>query len=103
MTDTKKIFALLPALLLCLASAASAEENRSGSALAVYETVKWPQDMPRTARVISAQEFLCKMSNSYDSYTRGYNDFIWWADAEIVTHMTEEDIAAVNAALPITR
>lgn len=158
----KKFFALLLALLLCLTSAAFAEETLSGGALTVYETVKWAQDMPKTARVISAQDFICKMSdsctahymliyvtqtefnamhfgnssqlillnmdtnevwtytnvdmnnfpetitpenahialfNSYDSYTQGYNDFIWWADGEIVTHMSEEDIAAVNAAL----
>lgn len=166
----KKLIALLTVQLLCAAPALAAgcactcaEENSlSGNAALIFETVKFCQDMPKTARVISAQDFICKMSdsvtahymlihvtqtefntnhfgycsqiillnmdtdevwtymntdlsmipetiapenahialfNSFDSYVQGYNDFIWWADGEIVTPISSEDIAVINSAL----
>ena len=152
----------VPALAAECACTCGADAGLTGNTALIFNAVKNCQDMPKSARVISAQDFICKMSdtttaryllihvsqtefnanhfgtcsqiilvnmdteetwtyanvdmnafpdviqpenahialfNSYDSYLQGYNDFIWWADGEIVTPVSDADIEAINSAL----
>lgn len=47
----------------------------------------------------SPEDAAVMLFNSYDAYIQGFNDCIWWGDGEILVHLPEEDVEAINAAL----
>lgn len=60
----KRLIALFLALMLLLSTAAVAEEALSGNAKVMYDAILWDVNLPKTANILRADEYLVKLSSS---------------------------------------